>query len=205
MDADQQKDQLPKYTWWVLGLAAVLLLALTVGAIGFISAGFFDPQPVGELTAELTLKPQYIPAQTENIQWQNERPPADDFSLRLTAAYQYGDLDAGYGLALGSDESALVVAVSPTGYVTILQADTPILNWQPWPHVQQGTETNEIWLDKRGDTVTIYINREHLWTGPITPPPSPQFGFYTISFNNPTTINFKSISIFSDLTSLEIR
>ena len=226
-----KNNPLPKRTWQVLGLAAVLLLALTVGAIGFISAGFFDPKPVGEITAELALKPQYVPGQTENIQWQNEPLPADDFSLRLTAAYQSGDLDSGYGLALGADESVLIVALSPLGYVTIhqlerpstivedsadlnnmiangpsfsppknegLMADTTILDWQPWPHVNQGTETNEIWLDKRGDTITIYINREHLWTGPISPPPSSQIGLFTASFNKTTTIDFKTLEIFTE-------
>jgi hypothetical protein len=234
---NSENDRLPKYAWWALGLTAVLLLALTVGAIGFISAGFFDPKPIGGLTAELSLEPVSLAAQTQSIEWLDPNLiTADSFTLRLSAANQSGDLDSGYGLALGSDDSVLIAAVSPLGYVLISQLEaeldtdtldnmiangptadgngrgvgwplleTPesenaLLPWQPWPHVKRGLETNEIWLDKRGETVTIYVNRELLWSGPISPLAlRPQIGLYAAAFNRPATINFNRLEIFSEI------
>jgi hypothetical protein len=238
---ENQENSLPKNTWRILGLAAVLLLIVTVSAIGFISAGFFDPKPVGESIAHIPLQPQSVPAGTQSVRWLIINLRADSFSLRLTAAYQSGDLDSGYGLALGSDESALVIAISPLGYTTITQfepllpptiggedsfddldgmiangptksennktlmwplmaaagSENPLLEWQPWPHIHSDQETNEIWLDKRWETITVRINRELLWIGSVQNVGT-QVGLWTTSFNQEATIDFESLILFSE-------
>ena len=224
---DPQTSPLPRQSWRILGLAAVLLLTATVTAIGLISAGFFDPKPVGELTAELPLQPQSIPAGTQSLNWLDYPLTADDFSLRLTAAYESGDLDVGYGLALGSEDAALVVAVSPLGYAAIThfeplpsqtnsnlgeldtmiangppvnaakQPGTPLLEWQPWPHVNTDQEPNEIWVDKRGETITVRITREILWTGNVSISAS-QVGLWSGSSNEAGTVDFETLAIFSE-------
>jgi hypothetical protein len=124
VSVESQNDLLPKNTWRVLGLAAVLLLAVTVTAIGFISSGFFDPQPVGELRAELSPGLKFIASKSQQIQWLDYPLTAENFSLRLTAAHEAGELDVGYGLAVGSNESALVIGLSPLGYAGIFMLDS---------------------------------------------------------------------------------
>ncbi|MFZ0544974.1 MAG: hypothetical protein WAM60_06030 [Candidatus Promineifilaceae bacterium] len=235
--SDPQTSPLPRQIWRILGLAAVLLLILTVSAISLISAGFFDPKPVGKETAELPLQTESIPAHTQTLRWLDERLTADSFSLRLTAAYQSGDLDSGYGLAFGGDDGALVVAVSPLGNAAVFQPgslslinnepdnldgmianrplgnsndgvfvwpssatsppETPLLEWQPWPHVHTHEETNEIWLDKRGEELTIRINRELFWTGRISIPAA-QIGLWSAAFNEATVIDFENLAIFEE-------
>ena len=218
---------LPRLTWHFLSLTAVLLLAITVVGIGFISAGFFDPKPIGEFTAELPLQPITVAADQQTFTWLDYDLTAESYSLRLTAAHQSGDLDSGYGLAVGNTEEALLIALSPTGYATIQthllipteittgnQNDldnmiannpslsqpsnqiTPILDWQPWPHIQRGNETNEIWIDKNGRTLTIIINREQLYTGSLSFSTT-QIALWTATFNQPTTINFEKMTIFA--------
>jgi hypothetical protein len=148
------------------------------------------------------------------------------------AAHQSGSPDSGYGLALGSSDEALLIALSPTGYLTIQEhqlqlgqafgtgltdspdelnnmiangptanqtsdAIMPILTWQPWPHVKTGTQTNEIWLDKRGSELTVQINREYLYTGPTNFSPN-KIGLWTAAFNEASTIDFKTLTIFSE-------
>lgn len=224
---DLQISPLPRQSWRILGLAAVLLLATTVTAIGLISAGFFDPKPAGELTAELPLQPQSVPAGMQRLDWLDYSLTADDFSLRLTAAHESGELDVGYGLALGGDDAALVVAVSPLGYAAVVpfeplfsqtesdleELDSMIANrlpvdtgewagaslfeWQLWPHVNTDQETNEIWLDKNGETMTVRINRELLWNGSVSLSVS-QVGLWSGSFDKSGTIDFETLAIFSE-------
>jgi len=212
-------DTLPKQTWRILGLTAVLLLIITVTAIGFISAGFFDPKPVGELTAELPLQPITVEANEETLTWLDYPLTAESYTLRLTAAHQSGDPDSGYGLAVGNAQEVLLIALSPTGYATVqiyqpsqrcqalmINDGSPntidekclasVFDWQPWPHVKTGSQTNEIWLDKRGQTITIYINRELLYTGSLALY-TPQIALWTATNNQPTTINFEKLTIFS--------
>jgi hypothetical protein len=217
-----QASSLPKQTWRILGLTAVLLLVAAVTGIGFISAGMFDPKPVGELTAELPLQPITIPSKTEQLTWLDYDLPSGSFTVRLTAAYQSGSLDSAYGLALGSQEQALLIALSPTGYAaiqtftppaaegeldnmianhplngTLSNSLVPILEWQPWPHINTGTGPNEIWLDQRGNTITIRINRELFWTDSF-PIQFVKAGLWLTSYDEPVTITFETFFLFSD-------
>ncbi len=163
----------------------VLLVGGTAVIILLILSGLFDPKPVGELTATLPLSAQTIPAQTQQFYWLQEPLADGSSSLRLMAAHEDGETDIGYGLALGSEDDYLAVAVSPLGYLSVWrksgQEMNIILPWQTWPHVGRGLELNEIWLDMddwgRGDSgglengrLTIRINREWLRVGEIERP-----------------------------------
>lgn len=242
MTTENQENTLPKNTWRILGLVAVLLLVITVTGIGFISAGFFDPKPVGTLTAEYPLQPEFIPTGTQQLNWLDDDLTASNFTLRLTAAYQSGEKDVGYGVAVGSDTAVFVVAISPLGNAAIThlqlppsqpvvdegigpddldnmiangpsrneaeqfltwpisataQSETPLLQWQPWPHINGGQDTNEIWLDKRGDEITVRINRELLWMRSF-PISVSKIGLWAGSYNEAGTIDFKTLTIFSE-------
>jgi hypothetical protein len=243
--AGSASDPLPKQTWRVLGLAAVLLLTVTVGAIGLISAGFFDPKPVGELQREISLETLSVPGRTQNIYWLEYDPHPESFSLRLSGRFQSGSPDSGYGLVLGSEESVLLAAVSPAGYTAVreifpllpqpiegegvsdeldnsiangpdgerlqadiswplagsAEADNVLFEWQTWPHINSGLETNEIWLDKRGADFTIWLNREILWQGQAALSGS-MIGLWAGSFTGETeelvTVDFDTLTVYSE-------
>ena len=92
--------------------------------------------------------------------------------MRLTAVYQSGERDIGYGLLLGTLHTTTAIKLSPLGYLTIaqspisnLQSPISLLPWQTWPHVRPNQ--NEIWLDVDGSQWTVRVNRELLWVGEV--------------------------------------
>ena len=136
--------------------------------------------------------------------WDATQPP-DRFSVRLTASMTAGEIDSGYGLAIGDDRSRLVVAVSPVGNVVIREVPAGSdpefhLPWQPWPHVRQAHETNEIWLDvEQGQdqtTIRAWVNRELLWEGE-TEPLTSELALWLESFGGPVSVDFNKLEWYS--------
>ena len=183
-----------------LNRTAVLMLAVTVLAISLIASGLFDPSPFGQSLWREELPQMTVVPASRQISWMNNDMPSPPFTARLTAAHKSGEADSGYGLILGSEERYLAVAVSPLGYLAIWEtatSDSYHLNWQTWPHVNRGTETNEIWLDVDGDQARVRINREWLWEGEI------DIQIYGIgilgeSFGEETVIDFESVEMFAN-------
>ena len=172
--------------------ALAYLLATAVFLIILIASGIFDPKPVGQRQTSLPATSLTVDQPGQTIVWLDELLPEGDFSVRGTAVYQSGSLDSGAGLALGE----LVVAVSPLGYVLVQQANEAIMPWQPWPHVQMEGATNEIWLDVRGENVTVWINRELLWQG-IATMPTRRLGLFGENFGETAVYTFPTLEIFS--------
>lgn len=155
----------------VLSWLALLLLAALAGGVALVSAGLFDPPLNGTTVRERPLPAHTIPAHGRFLTWLDEPLPPTNYTLRLTAVHQSGEPDVGYGLIVGDDSNGLTVLVSPLGYVTVRLGETAVVPWQPWPHVQTGTEPNEIWLNVGGvegnGRAAVRINRELLWAGEV--------------------------------------
>lgn len=199
MNSDHTQS-VPPWTWRVLGPAAVGLLLLAVAGISLISAGLFDPRPLGPLQQTLTPGVVQIEGEKQALTWLARPAPPRPFSARLIAAHQDGESDIGYGLQIGSDEGAFAVAVSPLGLVSVWQqgADGRVVTqmpWQPWPHVRRGAEPNEIQIDVDGRSVTVRLNRERLWQGELTPQPD-ALGLYAESFGRAATVDFRELALF---------
>ena len=109
-------------------LTAVLLLLTILLLVGFTASGWGDPHPLGELTQTLQPGTMAIPAKGEQVAWLETEPLGERFSVRLTAAYQFGERDIGYGLLLGTLHTTTAIKLSPLGYLTIAQS--PISNPQ---------------------------------------------------------------------------
>ncbi|MCB8939721.1 MAG: hypothetical protein H6655_15020 [Ardenticatenaceae bacterium] len=178
------------------GLAG--LLATAVLLIILIAAGVFDPKPVGTLQASLPVASLSLNQPGQTVVWLEDPLPAGNFSVRGTAVYQQGNLDSGVGLALGSQADAFVVAVSPLGYVLVQQGEALLLPWQPWPHVGLAEAPNELWLDVRGESVTVRLNRELLWQGTLHLA-ARQLGLFGEGFGGETAVyTFPSLQIYSE-------
>jgi hypothetical protein len=207
-------DDAPTGAFRWLGWSAVLLLLTVVTGIGLISAGVFDPKPIGELTSNQPLYPQIVAADSQTLSWIDEELPPRNYSLRLTAARDSGELDIGYGLAIGELDNYLVVAVSPLGYVTIWRGgmengepsassrlpspEVAILPWQTWPHVKTNEDSNEIWVDVvDGKLISARVNREILWEGE-EPLPGSKVAMWVESFSDPATVEFDELQLFSE-------
>ena len=192
--------KVPPPLWRWLGLAATSLLLGTVAAIMLISAGIFDPQPLGSEQDRRALTAHAVPAGASQITWLEMPLPRDAYTVRLTAAHESGESDAAYGLALGDDAAYLAAAVSPLGYVAIWQQlgeeKTTIMPWQTWPHVHTGQESNEIQIDVQRTQLTVRLNRERLWQG-AWQSPGRQLGLVGQSFGGRTVIAFQEMVLFA--------
>lgn len=190
---------LPHHTWHVLGLAAVALLLGAMAGIGLISAGVFDPRPVGRLQTQVAPGEHEVPAGEWRVAWQQIKVQEGSFSVRLSGAYAGGERDIGYGLALGKEDRQLVVAVSPLRYVSVWEEGAAgrqeRMPWQPWPHVRGGRETNEIQVDYRDGDVSVRLNRELMWQG-AWQAPEHDVGLYTESFGGPGRVFFSDLTLF---------
>lgn len=181
--------------------ALAYLLATAVFLILLIATGAFDPKPVGERQTTLPAATLTIRQPGQTIQWLDKALPAGDFSVRGTAVWQSGSLDSGVGIALGDEAApadAFIMAVSPLGYVMVQQAGTALLPWQPWPHVQLNGAPNEIWIDKRGAELTVWLNRELLWQGSRTLA-TRNFGLYGEFFRETAVYTIPTLELFAKL------
>ncbi|MDX1664091.1 MAG: hypothetical protein R3272_09870 [Candidatus Promineifilaceae bacterium] len=187
----------PPAVWRWLGIGAVALLLTSVVAIALISAGTFDPQPVGELIETRNLAPVAVAGGEMRLEWLNLPLDDGDFTLRLTGAGAHPD--AHYGLALGRPDDSLVVAVSPAGDVALWRQQREgvdfILPWQPWAHVRKGGEANEIQIDVRGEQIGVRVNRELLWERPA-PASTAGVALLAASGGEPARINFQQLELY---------
>jgi hypothetical protein len=198
-------DQLHSNVWRLLGAAAVLLLLSTVLGIGLISAGIFDPKPIGSLQRVMVLKPISLEPGAEEAFWQIEAIEQERASLRLRAAWRGGENDVGYGLSIGSKENYLVVGISPLGYATVQHRGTAIseepgqaliLPWQPWPHVRTDRLQNEIWVDiEHGFVTSVRINGEILLSGSFALP-GEMVGMWLQSYGQGVEVLFEDLRLY---------
>lgn len=194
---------------WLKLIAGGLSIPAAV-AVLLIAAGVFDPQPLGPLLQTDRPGPHALnhPGETlipATAPWPPDSPPAR-FSIRLKAAYRQGELDSGFGLALGSGSSRLVVALSPLGYVAVRQDaedGQPVypMPWQTWPHGRPGAAENELWLDvDQSDVgrtdVTAWLNRELLWRGELDKAPN-DLSLWLSTYGAAVTVDFRSLEWFA--------
>lgn len=189
-----------------LGFTAIFILFVIILGIALISAGVFDPKPIGELRQTIEPGILTVPAGEETVKVLEGIYAADSRSIRLTAALREGELDSGYGLVLGPKEQLVGIGVSPIGYLTVWHnlggTDKPnevdrIIPWRTWPHVKLGNEENEIWIDiEERSLKTIRINRELLWQGDV-PVHTGLVSLWAESFGQSTIVDYPKLEIFA--------
>lgn len=190
-----------------LNVITIIMLLAAVMTIIVISAGIFDPKPLGKLFESHRLERKEIAAEEQLLTWLNQSAPAGDFSLRLTGAWLSGEQDIGYGLVIGDPERYLVLAVSPLGYLSVwietlgngAPTSEKLVSWRTWPHVGLAKDQNEIWIDVQDGTVTkVWINRELLILDPAELP-GRDLGYWLSSYGEPASVNFDSLEVFSEV------
>ncbi|MEW5986692.1 MAG: hypothetical protein AB1791_08670 [Chloroflexota bacterium] len=197
-------DNPPGWVWRGLGWSAVLLLLTAVLVISLVSAGVFDPKPVGRLSYQQSLAAETVPAQATLIEWAPVAHLPDAFTARLTAAYQRGNANVGYGLVVGGEKDYLAAAVSPFGYVAVWRQGGKqagglhyySLPWQTWPHIRPADQTNEIQVDVQDSRVTVRVNRELLWQGEVALS-GRQVGWLGQSFDEAAVVQFQELRLYA--------
>jgi hypothetical protein len=192
--------------WWGLAVGVALTLLISLSLITLVAAGVFDPKPLGPTTFNRNLQSLLVDQESESSHWIEYIQPEGNYSIRLTAHKVKGESDIGYGLVLGEPGHELIFAVSPLGYLSFWREreenDRKIeelyIPWRTWPHIQAGTDLNEIWLDVENDLVTaIRINQELLNTGPVSVP-GQAIGIWLRTFGDPTEVSIDRVQIFEE-------
>ena len=94
--------------------------------------------------------------------------PGGDFTVEMAGAQTSGALGTKYGLVLGWRDSAhySAVLVNGNGYAEAYQIEGgqrhDWFQWQQWPNLLFGTDSNRVRADVRGRQITIRINDELL-------------------------------------------
>jgi hypothetical protein len=94
--------------------------------------------------------------------------PNGDFSVEMAGAQTSGALGAKYGLVLGWRDPThySAVLVNGNGYVEAYELDggqrRDWFQWQQWPNLLAGTDSNRVRADVRGRQITVRINDEFL-------------------------------------------
>ncbi len=94
--------------------------------------------------------------------------PGGDFTVEMAAAQTSGALGTKYGLVLGWRDPAnySAVLVNGNGYAEAYQIEDgqrhDWFQWQQWPNLLYGTDSNRVRADVRGRQVTVRINDELL-------------------------------------------
>lgn len=157
-----------------------------------------DPQPAfKQLTFQQSDVPISAPPHSETTIFL-ETPPSQNLSVVATAVFVAGEIDSSYGLIFKAQDGRLLkIGLSPTGQAMILNGDTAVLPWQPWPHVHQEDIANELWVDIIHDQMIIRLNQELLWRGEIEPG-SYEVGLFAQSFGTTAQYTFSEIQQFTD-------
>lgn len=191
-------------------LTALVALLIALLALFIISIGLFDPKPLGQLAIReefdlsIRIDDEYLLPLTREFS-------SAEYTVRLSAAWNSGDHDMGYGLQLGDEAEGIIVAVSPLGYVALqkqhdnrapitsglnFQDAEHLVPWQTWPHVNKGDQANEIWVDIEDSHLTsVRINRELLWNG-AAPMTGDGIFFWAKSYGEPGVVTIGSYELF---------
>ena len=94
--------------------------------------------------------------------------PDGDFTVEMAGAQTSGALGARYGLVLGWRDPAhySAVLVNGNGYAEAYQIDggqrRDWFQWQQWPNLLAGTDSNRVRADVHGRQITVRVNDEFL-------------------------------------------
>jgi hypothetical protein len=131
----------------------------------------------------------------------------DDFILEIEAA-PLSDLGSDfndYGLVYRAQDDAryYAFAIGSDGYYAILQIDgaeeTPLVNWQQFPHVHRGAQANRLRVVCTGATCDFYINDEYATTVEDDTWLDGDVGLWVRSFEgNAVTVRFEGARVWLD-------
>jgi hypothetical protein len=122
------------------------------------------------LPADGALVATFAPAPIPGDSWALglTRAPAGDFTLEVAETAVTGQAGVRYGLVFGWQDADHYSAlfINGDGYAEAFQqTGTQRLNWfewQQWPHILFGSDTNRLRVDVRGQSVSLRINDEVL-------------------------------------------
>ncbi len=188
-------DEAAPPAWLWRTVALVLALVLTAGAALSLVIGMgwnnprLSPDPDLLLPAPLTLT---VTSPDERaVHFLND--PVGPFTLEALASSQDETGRGDYGLlfrASAPDRFSLF-AVGTDGYVAVLRVEgrteTPLLEWELFPHVHRGRESNRIRVSCADGVCHFWVNDEFVAALPDEADPHGDLGLWSGSLGEGTT------------------
>jgi len=178
----------PRWLWKVALLALTLALTGGLALSMAIGAGWNNPRPPDppdwRLPGPLLL--QAAPPDGRAVRFLDR--PAESFTLEAAATPLSGSEFNGYGLVFRAQEPGRygVFAVGSDGYLAVLQiegeTETPLLDWQQFPHIRRGRATNRLRISCTDGTCRFWVNDECVTALPDDLGPSGDVGLWVRRF-----------------------
>jgi len=160
--------QLPGWLWRGTLLLATLLLAAGVALAMALGAGWNSPRPSPLpdwcLPSPLLLEVSPSAERTAHLLAWSHR----DLVVEVVATPRQGADFNGYGLIFRAQglERYTVFAIGSDGYLAVLRVDgeeeTPLLDWQQFPHIRRGRAANRLRLACVADECQFWVNDEYV-------------------------------------------
>jgi hypothetical protein len=157
--------------WLWRGGVGLLILILTVGLALVVALllGLNTPRPIRSPDWQATDLPTTLEAPPNTTAVRLMERSYNDFTLEVEAIPLFGPDSGfdGYGLVYRAQDDAhyYAFAVGGDGYYTVLRIDgdeeTALVDWQQFPHIHRGTQTNRLRVACAGATCRFYINDEY--------------------------------------------
>lgn len=163
-------EQIPRWLWRVgLGLAT-LALAGALALIVALALGWNNPRPTrlpDWRAAALPLHLEVPPNETTVMLLPHH---SGDFTLEIEAIPLSGPDYNSYGLVYRAQDDAAYYAfvVGSDGYYAVLRVagdeETELVNWQQFPHIHRGRQSNLLRVTCAGYVCRFYVNDEYAVT-----------------------------------------
>ena len=157
--------------WYgTLGLMT-LALGTGLGLIIALALGWNNPRPTRPPDWQAPGLPINLQATTDEAVVTLLDHPGSDFILEIEAAPLSGPDFNGYGLVYRAQDAThyIVFAVGSDGYYGVLRVteeeeEIPLVDWQQFPHVHRGRQSNRLRVACAGPTCHFTINDEYATT-----------------------------------------
>jgi hypothetical protein len=150
----------------LISLALVAALALIIA----LALGWNSPRPNRPPDWEASGLPRRLVASPGRTAVALLGYPGNDLTLEVEALPLAGPDFNGYGLVYRAQDEAHYVsfAIGSDGYYAVLRVagdeETPLVDWQQFPHVRRGQQANRLRVTCAGPTCHFFINDEYATT-----------------------------------------
>ena len=167
---NESPEPIPRWLW--RGGLGLMTLALA-GALALIVAlalGWNSPRPTHPPDWEAPGLPLDLQAPRDETTTSLLAHPSGDFAFEAQAIPLSGPDFDDYGLVYRAQGPAhyYVFAIGGDGCYAVLRVagdeETPLVDWQQFPHVRRGRQANRLRVECAGATCRFYVNDEYAAT-----------------------------------------